>query len=293
MIIGSSHIISFLDRCIQTDNFSHAYLFVGPQAVGKTHIALQCARFLQGEHVKSFSAFTTRKQDCLCDSCRAITLGAHPDVLVFSDPLAIENVRVLKKQLAQSPLVSPFHIVIIKNIQKATAEAAQALLKLLEEPSATTIFFLTTEHISSVPSTIVSRSTALHFFLVSQKEMRVLLNETKQKSFEELTPYWRGRPGRLMQLIANKSYAQRVTNEKKRAEYFLHSSLAQRFSLAEQVASLERQDALAVFEQWMFWWEHSRAFQPLNVLSNLHQSFVRTPINTQASLEYLAIKTRL
>lgn len=292
MFVGNSHIVSFFDRSLAMGDFSHAYLFVGPRSVGKTAFALRLAQILQKKHAQALPNFLAQEKECTCSSCAAIVQGSHPDVHVIEEQLTIEKTRSLKKELAQSPLVSPYHIVIIANIQTASREAMQALLKLLEEPSASTLLVLTAENLSSVPSTIVSRSSVLHFSFVSEKEMRNLFISPQQKNIQELIPYWRGRPGRLVLLLGDYALVTSATAEKLRAENFLQKPLAERFSLARQFASLDKTEALASLEEWMVWWRERQAFQPLAALASIHQKFLNTPITIQTSLEYLALYSR-
>jgi len=132
---------------------AHAYLFTGPAHVGKTTVARAFAQALVCER-------GTRAPCGECRSCQRITQGRYPDVQVISaekNTIQIDQVRILRSDAALSPLEGRFRVFIIREIERATLPAANALLKTLEEPPPQVILLLTSARRDQVLPTITSR----------------------------------------------------------------------------------------------------------------------------------------
>jgi DNA polymerase-3 subunit delta' len=131
-------------------------LITGPPHVGKGSLARYFAQYLncRGEPQPC--------GDCL--SCRKLISGNHPDIRVFDDdhaPLKIEQVRALQRELSLSPLEGQYRVALLCNFERATASAANALLKTLEEPAAPVVLILTASDPGGLLPTIVSRCQVL------------------------------------------------------------------------------------------------------------------------------------
>ena len=138
-IIGHSNIVSYLKKCLATNNASHAYLFVGPQGVGKTAVATQ---FLQ--------EFLGSKN-----------LESHPDALVLSsEDMERESekftdyFRGLLGRLGMTSLGGNRKTFFIEEAHALNNNAANALLKTLEEPRGDMLIILRTHNLAAVPATI-------------------------------------------------------------------------------------------------------------------------------------------
>lgn len=139
---------------------SHAYLFVGPPDVGKTTAARGWAQAL----------FCQARTGCgSCTECRAFLHGNHPDFHVWEPAgkhaTTIEQVRQIVKQAELAPYRVAFQIHILR-ADTLGREAANCLLKTLEEPSPGTIVILTAKSLSDLLPTIVSRCQRIPFVLV-------------------------------------------------------------------------------------------------------------------------------
>lgn len=134
---------------------AQAYLLVGPDGVGKRRLAM--------ELVKALNCASGAPQACgQCPHCRQISKGTHPDVHVLSPTGAsaqihIDEVRQLLGRIALRPFSANVQAAILDGADRLTEEAANSLLKALEEPSARTRFVLITSHLSDCLPTIVSR----------------------------------------------------------------------------------------------------------------------------------------
>ncbi|PKO22389.1 MAG: DNA polymerase III subunit delta' [Chloroflexi bacterium HGW-Chloroflexi-1] len=147
-ITGPAHTGGSTDR-----RLSHAYLFTGPAQVGKTTLARAFAQALLCE--------TQTGTPCgACRACQRIAAGRYPDVQFITaekNTIQIDQVRALRSDAALSPLEGAYRIFIIREIERASPPAANALLKTLEEPPPQVILLLTSARRDQLLPTILSR----------------------------------------------------------------------------------------------------------------------------------------
>ncbi len=159
-IIGQKRIINLLRRALAQDHLPHSFLFTGMDGVGKQRTALTLAKVVNCENGAA--------GDCCdrCVSCRKAASGNHPDINTIERDgpfIKIEQIRALKQRLRFKPLEGRYRVTIINNAQNMKIEAANALLKVLEEPPAENLIILTAYEITSLLPTIVSRCLHLPF----------------------------------------------------------------------------------------------------------------------------------
>ncbi len=152
---------------------AHAYLFSGPTAVGKSETGLAIAQLIHCTQVKD-------EQPCqICANCQRILNDNHPDVHVLkSQPgenIKIEQIRTMIKQMQTSAYEANEKFFLLQNAENLTEEAANALLKSLEEPSIGSLMILTTAHIEMVTETIVSRCHVIKFVPCGYRDMEQYL----------------------------------------------------------------------------------------------------------------------
>jgi len=179
---------------------AHAYLLVGPQDSGKTQTALSLAQLVNCES-------ETHKPCGECTACRKIASGNHPDVHVIGndnmDSIKIEDIRFLLSRAHLMAYEGRTKVFIIRNIELMTLEAANALLKTLEEPAANTLMILTTSVLEANLDTIKSRCHIVKFFPSSVNRITQLLMDegvsTQDAHF--LAVYSEGCLGKTRKLI--------------------------------------------------------------------------------------------
>lgn len=156
-IIGHDRQKDILRRAMSGGRLAHAYLFAGPEGVGKRLMALTLARAL----------FCQDGTGCgECAPCRKVDHRNHPD-LHFLEPdgssIKIEQVRALQHELNLRPFEGKYKICLIEAADTMTVAAANALLKTLEEPRGDTLLILLSSHPQRLLETIRSRCQPLHF----------------------------------------------------------------------------------------------------------------------------------
>jgi DNA polymerase III delta' subunit len=163
----------------------HPFLFYGPDGVGKKTLALELA--------KTLNCLSPAKPEDACDACaacRKIKGGLHPDVRVVDfalqaaereealekqQTLRIETVLNERRRLLQSPLEGRWKVSVIDEAHRLTPDAANVLLKILEEPPERTAIFLLTPFRDRLFATLVSRCQPVRFRRLSDEEMRQVL----------------------------------------------------------------------------------------------------------------------
>ncbi|MCM8760692.1 MAG: DNA polymerase III subunit delta' [Candidatus Omnitrophica bacterium] len=174
-IKGQSRAVSFLENSIANRRISHAYIFYGPKSVGRKLAAVNFAKAL---NCLSLSAVPCDS----CASCKKIDASSHPDVSVLkvkadSYSIKIDDIRTLIRDIALKPYEARKKVYLIDGANSLTEEAANAILKTLEEPPTDSVLILITERLWGLLPTIVSRSQVVKFFALAVETVKdVLVN---------------------------------------------------------------------------------------------------------------------
>lgn len=173
-IVGNKKQIEYLESLLENDSLHHAYIFAGSLSVGKSIVA---KNFSQGILCESYNSPRPCNQ---CRSCHEFLRDLHPDyfTIVSGDKknINIEEIRNIRKEVENKPYLSSYQVVFIQNAEKMNISAFNALLKYLEEPPGNTIFILSTNQLSNLPGTIVSRCQIIRFDPVSVKDLNEYLS---------------------------------------------------------------------------------------------------------------------
>jgi DNA polymerase III subunit gamma/tau len=173
-----------LRRAIETDRVSHAYLFSGPRGTGKTSTAKVLAMGLNCEKGP------TPEPDGTCESCRAIVGNSSMDVLEMdaASNRGIDEIRDLRDKVNLAPVAGRMKVYIIDEVHMLTAEAFNALLKMLEEPPEHVVFVLATTEKHKVLPTIISRCQSFDFRRPSIETLTEKLREISDAEHIEVEP---------------------------------------------------------------------------------------------------------
>lgn len=152
-VAGQEHITSVLSKEVAEKTFGHAYLFTGSRGIGKTTCAKILAKAVNCPYEKD-------GEPCgECEICRGIDDGSILDVTEMdaASNRNIDDIRDLRSEANFTPAVAKYRVYILDEAHMLTKEAANALLKILEEPPEHIIFILATTEIHRLPATILSR----------------------------------------------------------------------------------------------------------------------------------------
>jgi DNA polymerase-3 subunit delta' len=169
-------VVRLFQNSLKKDRLVHTYLFEGARGTCKLEAAHYFAAMIlcRGE-----------KRPCLeCEDCRKILKEVHPSVFIIkpeNNVIRKEQVEFLEKEFSLTSISEEKRIYVIDDIDKATASAANSLLKFLEDLDGDKYGILTTENIHNVLSTIRSRSQIISFNQVSK---RVIAEELMMKGVD-------------------------------------------------------------------------------------------------------------
>lgn len=174
-VAGQDHIIQTLSNSIKSGHVSHAYLFSGPRGCGKTTTARIMAKALNCLDRKENEAEPCGK----CSSCLEITAGNSMDLIEIdaASHRGIDDIRELRDGIKYVPSKSKFKVFIIDECHQLSKDAANALLKTLEEPPSHAIFILATTELHKMLPTILSRCQRFDFRKLKIDELVVRLRK--------------------------------------------------------------------------------------------------------------------
>lgn len=236
-VVGNKNIVNFLQKNIENQNLAHAYLFAGPDKIGRKIVA--------ENFIKSLLCLDNSSKPCSkCNNCKQIERGIHPDIFYltkFDDKknISIEQVRKLQGKLSLGSFANSYKVAIIDGADLLSIEAANSLLKILEEPTKKTILILIAQRIDFLPETILSRCQVFKFLPVAEKEIfdYLISKGADRQQAENFTHLSFGCPGLAIDLFNDKELFEEY-NEKVE-EFFLLSNgeISKKFEIINDLAN--------------------------------------------------------
>jgi len=258
-ICGHDWAIDFLEKGLHYGRTRHAYLFVGPERIGKTSLALAFARKLNCEHDEA------KQRPCgACRSCRLLRSGNHPDLVQVagderSGQIKIDSVREVLGLLALKPYASRYRVALLPNFDQAQPRAQDALLKTLEEPAPHAILLLVATERAAILPTILSRCQVLPLRPPDQATIEALLRQQGQDeaSAALLARLSGGRIGWALAAGQDESLLARRAAALDQLQELLPGKRQARFKQAEalgKLASKDKSELREIIETWLSYW---------------------------------------
>jgi DNA polymerase-3 subunit delta' len=260
-VIGQERVVSLLRRSLEKGVMAHAYLFTGPPHIGKMTLALDLARALNCESVEPPCGE--------CVSCRKIDKGKHADVQIIGSnsindsnrdksqaEVGIEQIRQLQHSANLPPFEGRCKVFIIDGAELLSIEAANCLLKTLEEPEGRVVFVLLADKVSFIPETVVSRCQWLKLAPVAADEVEAALSGrwgVESQKAELLARLCRGCIGWAISAAEDEDFLARQYEMRGDIPDIMFAGNEERFAYAARLAAQFSQKRGAVQEVLRLW----------------------------------------
>jgi len=261
--IGNEPAVSRLRRQIAQNRIRHAYLFTGPQAIGKRTLSLRFAQGLNCERPERPGDFCAPGDPVACRVCRGVPNQTDPDlhVLTPEESIRVDEIRRLQSRLALAPYGGRWRIALLPDFHQATVSSANAMLKTLEEPPARVVLLLTSPEQELLLPTVVSRCEVVPLRSVATDTILKSLLERGLASERAvlLAAVADGRPGRAISLSEDSAAAQERTAALQGISEFMQMGISQRFANVERLIGKgelveQRRRVESTLLEWMSLW---------------------------------------
>jgi len=264
-VVGQTRAVSLLQHNLERGTLAHAYLLVGPSHVGKMTLSINLAQALNCE---------AAERPCgVCASCQKIALAKHADVQIIGlsqnedsaearsrTEISIDQIREMQHSASLPPFEGKNKVFIIDGAELLSSEAANCLLKTLEEPVDKIVFILLTVNDRFLADTVVSRCQRLELAPLAAGEMEAVLCSRwgiEQPRAKLLARLSHGCLGWAISAASGNGLLQQRTEKLDRLLNIINADYDERFTYVAQLVTLFRKSRELVQEilyLWLDWW---------------------------------------
>jgi len=267
-VIGQDRILALLKHSFKEGHVSHAYLLSGPDHVGKKTLALNMAQALNCSNSEPPCGH--------CHSCLTIAAGKHADVISLDldsqldlsvrpkqnarTEISIDDMRELHHKANFPPYEGKYKIFIVDNAEFLSAEAANSILKILEEPPLHVVWLLLVNSEAHILPTIVSRCQRLELKPMPPGQIQHVLTTDYQVDPGKATLLDRlshGCPGWALSVLSDEKLLEQRSSRISQLSPLIATNLNRRFAYAQELASQfsrNRRSTAETITTWLDWW---------------------------------------
>lgn len=269
-LLGNRHIVEFLEKSIVNQKISGSYVFLGPDNLGKTTTAKYFAQVLLCQERNKESTSPCLK----CPSCKLFHSNgavsspresAHGDFHVLKRDkdkknISISQIREFIKNLSMSSMMGNAKVGIIKHADTLSLEAANALLKTLEEPKSKVVIIMVAQSGDNLPNTILSRSQIFTFRPIASSTIHDYLVEVHGLTRSQAKNYSRlalGRPALAVKFFEDENFRELYKTRMVAFVNFYKQDINRRFgSIDDLIPSRDKgQPAVVASERTLEIWQ--------------------------------------
>ena len=262
-LLGQVQLSNILENSFHQGKVAHAYMLVGPHKVGKLATAIKIAQALNCDG--------DNKPCGGCTPCNRIESGVHPDIQIITPTtdeetgrqhtvVRIQQIREMERSSSLAPYEGNYRVFIIDSVNSIAEEAANALLKTLEEPPSSVVLLLLATDEASILPTIISRCQKLEVKPLSEHDMFNLLTENhaiESVDAKLLAKVSNGRLGWALEAAKTPSILgdrQKAVDTLIRA---IDGDIEEKFKISQELSSFHNRDRKKLPETivlWLSWW---------------------------------------
>ncbi|MFT5697199.1 MAG: DNA polymerase-3 subunit delta' [Desulforhopalus sp.] len=267
-LFGQEKAKRLLGKTLASDRLPHGFLFKGPDGVGKCLFARGLAAAINCKDTVDPGACG------VCSSCRKFYSGSHPDFTIVrpdKGAIKIDQVRQLVKSISYPPYESTMRVVVLEDVHTMRREAANSLLKTLEEPPDGNLLILTADSSREILATLTSRCQVVPFAALGTDDTCTILKaqDVEEADARVLARLSEGSPGVALTLHRAEmvSMWREAVGFLSDAAIHINRDVGQLLRLAEKVATLK--DALPTFFGLLRLWIRDLLFEETERLADL------------------------
>lgn len=254
-IIGQDIAINILKDEVEANRVHHAYLFIGKEGVGKRTLALEFAKNINCHE---------RTKDCCdkCICCKKIDHFNHPDVKLIEiedgNVIKIDQIRELQRDISYKPYDSNYKIYIIDKAEMMTQQAANSLLKTLEEPPSYAVIILLAKDVNSerLLPTVVSRCQQIYLKSLAKDIIKKRIKDlgVDEEKSELIARLADGSLGRAIKLLTDDEFLLKRKSVLEQIDNISSMKTIDIFSLADDLTKLLDNDNFPLFNLILSWY---------------------------------------